>query len=239
MNYCDKVIILAGGQGARIRKAEPNLPKALIAVTDKPILYYIINELMANGIQKFYFSLGYMAPKIVDYVKSDFPNLNCAFFIESTPLGTGGTLRRTLNLCQDGEYLIVNGDTFLRYDICALAKFHAENRSNFSIVSVFKDRPDRYGVLGFQDSQILDFREKQYIESGWINAGHYMINSREFKQSLISFGYDQKVVFSLEDFLERLVGCNQLFGFKVDTDFIDIGIPEDLELARNSFQWGC
>ena len=91
-----KALILAGGYGSRISQVEPNLPKALISVTDKPILYFIIKELIKNEIEEFYFSLGYMASQIIDYMKNNFPNLNCIFHIESEPLGTGGAVRNTL-----------------------------------------------------------------------------------------------------------------------------------------------
>ena len=73
-----KALILAGGYGSRISQVEPNLPKALIC-TDKPILYFIIKELIKNEIEEFYFSLGYMASQIIDYMKNNFPNLNCIF----------------------------------------------------------------------------------------------------------------------------------------------------------------
>lgn len=237
MKYCEKAIILAGGRGTRIQKAEPLLPKALIKVTDRPILHYIIIELMDNGVRDFYFCLGYMASQIVDYVKSNFPSLNCVFFIENTPLGTGGTLLNAINSCEVGNYLVVNGDTFLSYDIRAFAEFHSKNQSSFSIVSVFKETPDRYGVMRFKGSCILEFCEKQQKESGWINAGHYLIYSQEFKRMVNSFGYRQTHSFSLEVFLEKLVDRHVLFGFKVESDFIDIGIPEDLNIARKKFRW--
>ena len=137
----------------------------------------------------------------------------------------------------DDDYLVVNGDTFLRYNVQALSDFHANMHSTYSIVSVHIKVPERYGVLQFQDNRITEFFEKKYQNPGWINAGHYMVNSNEFKCALKALGYDKETTFSLEAFLARFVECNNIYGFKVDTDFIDIGVPDDLKFARDSFKW--
>ena len=237
MKQLNQAIILAGGKGTRIRTAEPSVPKALIKVTAKPILYYILNDLIENGIQKFYFSLGHMAPQIEKFVKINFPNIDCNFTVEKSPLGTGGALLSTLNQCEADDYLVVNGDTFVRYDMRAFYDFHNENQSSFSILSVFQKYPDRYGVLKLQKNKIAEFLEKTQTSAGWINAGHYLIDSRKFIEDVTEYGYNQENAFSLEALLESLVGDRQLFAFKVRSDFIDIGIPSDLQTARNSFKW--
>jgi len=232
-----KAIILAGGKGTRIRTVEGKTPKSLIQVTDKPILFYILQHLKHYGFEEFIFSLGYGYDEIIEYLDQTFPKSKFSYVIENTPHGTGGALRYSFEQSEVETYLVVNGDTFVNYDINDFVNFHLRSDQKFSLVAVSVDQSERYGFLTFQGELITNFLEKGNQQNGWINAGHYLINSSLFASMMTDFGYETSEKFSLEEFMERAAIWLRLRGFKTHADFIDIGVPDDLEFARRQFIW--
>ena len=88
-----EAIILAGGLGTRLKEAVPDLPKCMAPVAGRPFLFYVINYLRSQGIEKFIFSLGYKHHFIEDYLKGHFETLIYDVVIENEPLGTGGAVQ--------------------------------------------------------------------------------------------------------------------------------------------------
>src|SRR4026208_2003950 len=112
-----EAIILAGGLGTRLRDKVPDLPKCMAPVAGRPFLFYVINYLRSQGIEKFIFSIGYKYEIIEEYLNSQFPTLNYECSVEAEPLGTGGAIQLALNKTTEQDLLIVNGDTLFRVDL--------------------------------------------------------------------------------------------------------------------------
>src|SRR6185295_17533011 len=89
----EEVIILAGGLGTRLRNTIPDLPKCMAPVAGRPFLFYVINYLRSEGIEKFIFSIGYKQEVIADYLNDHFATLDYTCVIEDEPLGTGGAIK--------------------------------------------------------------------------------------------------------------------------------------------------
>jgi len=104
-----EAIILAGGLGTRLREALPDLPKCMAPVNGRPFLFYIINYLRSQGIEKFIFSLGFRHQVIEAYLNAEFSTLNFQCLIEKEPLGTGGAILATqfLKLILSGLLLLI------------------------------------------------------------------------------------------------------------------------------------
>lgn len=230
-NMTTTAIILAGGLGTRIASAEPGIPKVLIKVSTHTILDHLIHFLLKNSISKICIALGHKSTVIKDHVLRNYSDVDFVFSIEEKKLGTGGAVRHALKNLDDDQVLVVNGDTFADFNVQKFKHFHNEVQSNFTVLSVLNSDISRYGALKFSNKNILSFNEKNGRGRGWINAGSYMINVDFF----LDLEFPEQ--FELEELMQNLAQNRKLFGFKEKCDFIDIGIPEDLHIARKHWQW--
>ncbi|MCF3112002.1 HAD-IIIA family hydrolase [Niabella sp. CC-SYL272] len=231
-NNAQEAIILAGGLGTRLREAVPDLPKCMAPVAGHPFLYYVINYLRRQGIQRIIFSLGYKHEVIEDYLAKEFSTLQYDCCIEDEPLGTGGAIQLALQKASGTDVFVVNGDSFFAFNAPQLLTLHSLTQADCTLALKPMQQFNRYGVVTTDEQQrILSFREKQYYESGLINAGIYLVRKTAFLQK------DFPSKFSFEkDYLEQFVNAGRFSGAVADGYFIDIGIPEDYSRAQNDFQ---
>ncbi|MEO6190672.1 MAG: HAD-IIIA family hydrolase [Saprospiraceae bacterium] len=224
-------IILSGGLGTRLAHILPDIPKSLAIVHSKPFLNYLIDYLIEQKIDHFIFSIGYKSDQIINFVKSNYPNLKVSFCIENSPLGTGGAIINSMKLVRSNQFFVCNADTYYPINLEKLEKFHSSVQSDFTIGLKPMLKPYRYGtVTRSKVGKILDFVEKKDIEYGLINGGIYLIN----KNYLNNLNFPHS--FSLEkELLEKRFSTDLIFGQIQDVFFIDIGIPDDYELAQKLF----
>jgi D-glycero-alpha-D-manno-heptose 1-phosphate guanylyltransferase len=225
-----EAIILAGGLGTRLRDTVPDLPKCMAPVAGRPFLFYVINELRKQGIEKFVFSLGYKHELIEEYLKAQFSTLHFNCSVEEEPLGTGGAIRLACEKTTDEHVLVVNGDTLFRIDLKSLTAIHHDHSADTTLALKPMKNFDRYGVVELnEDNSVKGFREKQFCAAGLINGGVYLLNVKSFS----SREWPQKFSFEKE-WLET--GLDRLYGSVQDGYFIDIGIPEDYEKAQKELK---
>lgn len=227
-----EAIILAGGLGTRLRERVPDLPKPLAPVAGNPFLYYVITYLLKEGINTLVFALGYKHETITTYVSENFPEVRALYFVEESPLGTGGAIRMALNHCTTDHVVIANGDTLFHADLQEMYRIHLQQQALCTIALKPMQHFNRYGtVITGKDNRIVHFEEKKEVENGLINGGVYLIHrSRFIELPLPVPGSFEK------DFLEKYATTEVLTGVVTDTYFIDIGIPDDYERANRDFQ---
>lgn len=231
-----EAIILAGGLGTRLKEAVPDLPKCMAPVNGRPFLFYVINYLRSQGIEKFIFSLGYMHEVIEEYLNVQFSTLNFQCSIEKEPLGTGGAILASCYKTTEENVLVVNGDTLFKVNIAALSSFHFKNQSHCSLALKPMKNFDRYGIVELnEDDSIHSFKEKQFYKEGLINGGVYILNVSKFMEE----EFPSKFSFE-KDYLEKYHDTRKIYATVQDEYFIDIGIPEDyqrvqLELKQADF----
>ena len=199
-------------------------------VGGRPFLFYVINHLRLQGIEKFIFSLGYKHEIIEEYLKNQFATLSYQCSIEEEPLGTGGAIQLACKKLRAENVLVANGDTLFKINLPALAGLHQQKKADCTLALKPMQNFDRYGVVELNDDGwVLDFKEKQFYRSGYINGGVYLLNVSSFLSG------QWPVKFSFEkDYLEKKPG--KLFGIAQDEYFIDIGIPEDYNRAQKELQ---
>ncbi|HXB35583.1 MAG TPA: sugar phosphate nucleotidyltransferase [Puia sp.] len=226
MGDIKEAIILAGGLGTRLRPAVPDLPKCLAPVGGRPFLAYVTDYFRREGIGKFIFALGYKSADFDAFFRTEFPHGDYEISLEAEPLGTGGAIRQACERVEESTALILNGDTFFRIDLEALAEFHTRKQAGCSLCLKPMQDFDRFGVVELAaDDRVSRFREKQYYRSGLINGGVYALE----KTALLAGEWPK--IFSFEkDYLEA-GREEQLYGMVQDRYFIDIGIPEDYRRA--------
>jgi len=225
-----EAIILAGGLGTRLRETIPDLPKCMAPVAGRPFLFYVVNELRMQGVERFIFSLGYKHEVIESYLDNQFPTLEYATVIEKEPLGTGGAILFALQKAGSGAVVIANGDTLFKVDLNDLADKHIKNQSECTLALKPMKDFDRYGVMETgSDGQVTSFKEKQFYKQGNINGGVYILDPKKFKKH----SWPQKFSFE-KDYLEKQK--SGLYAFAQDVYFIDIGIPEDYQRAQDELK---
>lgn len=222
MGVIKEAIILAGGLGTRLRAAVPDLPKCLAPVGGRPFIGYVTEHFRREGIERFIFALGYKSDHFEEFFQAEFPNGGYDISLEEEPLGTGGAIRQACGQVEGTTVLVLNGDTFFRVGLGALADFHAEKQADCSLCLKPMRDFDRFGVVELtDDARVSRFREKQYYPAGLINGGVYALDKAALLRK------ERPKVFSFEkDYLEA-DGEDRLYGLVQDRYFIDIGIPED------------
>lgn len=220
-----EVAILAGGLGTRLRGVLDDRPKILAPVSGRTFLDHLLAALAVAGVQRVVLCLGYMADKVIAHLQAEPPPLTVDWVVESQPLGTAGALRFARPHLHGDRVLVINGDTWLGFDLPGLlARFDAGAAMG---ALVFAEVPDvaRYGRLDVDVAgYVTAFQEKDMASHGpgIVNGGVYLLSSTLLDQ--LAAGE----AISLEhDFLEKLPP-GTLLAYRAAGPFVDIGTPESL-----------
>lgn len=223
-----EAIVLAGGFGTRLAHVVPDACKPMAPVVGRPFLRFVLDQLAAAGFDRVVIADGYRREQIEGFFGSSYRGLDIVYSPEDEPLLTGGAVRRALEKCSDGWVFVLNGDTWLDVDFAAMEA--AADRAPAGVraaIAVKRMRDfERYGTVDVApDGVIAAFREKRPCADGLINAGVYLI-----RRDALSALPER---FSLEsDYFERAVRDGSLLAVECGGKFIDIGVPEDYELAQ-------
>jgi D-glycero-alpha-D-manno-heptose 1-phosphate guanylyltransferase len=224
-----EAVILAGGFGTRLRELVPNLPKPMAPINGKPFLEVLLNSLEQKRFEHLVLSLGFMANFIIDHFGDQYRSMKLSYCVEDAPLATGGATRLASQQILGDHYYVINGDTFLDFDVDGVEGKWAAHREPI-IVGRYVSDTGRYGRLIVQGDAVIGIAEKTTIGEGLINAGCYVFARDQLKQ------YPLNQSFSLEsDYLPAQLSKQKFNLFICDGIFIDIGIPEDYCRAQNFF----
>lgn len=222
-------IILAGGQGTRLREVIKDVPKPMAKINNVPFLDILISKLeTCPKINKIILAIGYKSEKITDYYTNSSCKKDIHFSIEQSPLGTGGALKKAFPLTNTENILVLNGDSFLDINLDDFTDFHRTKKSKLSIAIKEKNDASRYGkIILSKSNKIIYFQEKANTPSaGFINAGIYIFNREIFTS------FPNKETFSLENDFFSALAQNFSFGFPCNKTFIDIGTKNSYHNAQ-------
>jgi glucose-1-phosphate cytidylyltransferase len=196
-----KVILLAGGLGTRLSKYTETLPKPMVQIGGKPILWHIMKTYAHFGHKDFYVALGYKAEVIKEYFLH-YRTLNADFTVDLGTGGvnshqldevdwkvtlvntgqhsmTGGRVKRMKSFIGNETCLLNYGDGLSNVDLDQLIKFH---KSHGKLVTVTAVHPGaRFGELEIKGKQVTSFQEKPQTKQGWINGGYFVIEPKFFE----------------------------------------------------------
>ena len=226
-------IILAGGEGTRLRPLTYNLPKALIPVQGKTLTEHVIDVLKKLDIDEVILSIGYMADKVKDYFGdgSKF-NLKITYAVEKEPMGTAGPLILLPKINE--TFVMVNGDNLFHLDFKKMLELHKKNKATATIALTKVEDVSHFGVARLEGDKILEFIEKPKKEeapSNYINSGYYILEPKVF--DIVKgkdFAMMEKEVFP------KLAKEGKLFGYKDNGQWFDTGTLENYERVKNEWK---
>lgn len=216
-----EAIVLAGGFGTRLSTVVSDVPKPMAPINGRPFLEYLLDDLNEKGISRVILAVGYKKEIIKSHFNKKYKNIDIVYSDEDIPLGTGGAIKKALNLAKAKDIFIINGDTFFDINLKEMYQFHKKNSSKLTLAIKEMEKFDRYGSLILEEDRIIKFEEKKYNDKGYINGGIYLINKELLNEK-------EKESFSFEkEILENENLKIEKYGYKSEGYFIDIGIPED------------
>jgi dTDP-glucose pyrophosphorylase len=169
------IVIMAGGQGSRLRPLTNVLPKPLIPIGDKTMLEDIMDRFVACGSNKFFLSVNYKADFIKNYfTQLSSPSYKIEFFQEDKPLGTAGSLKLLRDKI-NSTFFVSNCDIIIDEDYSHILEYHKGNKNDITLVTAMKNYSIPYGIVETSDRGLLsEIKEKPNL-SFQINTGLYIL----------------------------------------------------------------
>ena len=218
-----KAIIMAGGQGTRLRPLTCTLPKPMLEIATRPVIEYTIELLKKHGIREIGITLHYLPEVIRSHLGTGRDmDVSIDYFTETTPLGTAGSIKQAEDFLSD-TFIVMSGDGLCDVDLTKAIQFHNANNADVTVVLTATEAPLEYGaVITDESSKIIRFDEKpswSEVVTDKINTGIYIIN----KDVLSYIPKDKPFDFSNELFPLLMSEQKRIFGYFSANYWCDIG----------------
>jgi mannose-1-phosphate guanylyltransferase/phosphomannomutase len=218
-----KAVIMAGGEGTRLRPQTSNLPKPMLPLVGRPMMEHIVSLLRRHGITDIVVTVAFLPNAIRSYFGDGSElGVRMVYATEETPLGTAGSVRNAQEELTE-RFLVISGDVLTDIDLSAIIAFHEKNEALATIALCAVENPLEFGiVITREDGSIERFLEKPgwgQVFSDTINTGIYVLEPEIF--DVIPEG--RAVDFSSEVFPAVLEAGGPLFGYVADGYWEDVG----------------
>ena len=213
-----QAVILAAGEGQRLRPFTATKPKVMLAIADKPILQYVVESLAQNGIRNIVLVVGYRRDQVFDYMGAGEKfGVEITYVTQERQLGTAHALAQAKGVVKN-EFLVLPGDNLIEAD--TVAQFGALKPNAMLVKRV--DNPVRYGVVTIEGGVVKDIVEKpREATSNIINTGIYAFTNEIF--NFIEPELD------IPDALNKMIAQDyQITGKEIDSTWLDIVYPWDI-----------
>lgn len=228
-NYPNKVVLMAGGLGTRLRPLTYSVPKPLLKVGDKPIIETIMQNFSKYGFNDFILSVNYKAEMFEDYFGdgSKF-GFNIEYIHEPKRLGTAGALSLMRDKLKD-DFFVMNGDLLTNANFEHLLKFHQENNADGTMCVREYDFQVPYGVVDVDDGKVVSITEKP-THTFFVSAGIYMLNPTVLTYIPDDQFYDMPTLFE-----ELIKNDKHAVSYPLREYWLDIGRMEEFERANQEY----
>ncbi len=227
-----KAVIMAGGEGTRLRPLTRSTPKPLVPVVRRRCIDYSLGSLARAGITEIIVTTSYKAGMIVDALEAtDVGGISMLFSFERQPLGTAGGVAKT-SAYLDDTFIVMSADVLADVDLAAMMDLHRRKGADATMALTTVENVSEYGVVDLDDDQrIQRFQEKPSPEEAFsdlINAGIYVLEPHVMEHVPDDTRFD----FSRDLFPILLENDQPMYGHTLDGLWMDIGRPSDLILAN-------
>ena len=225
-----EALIMAGGEGKRLRPLTEKMPKPMLRIGEKPIIQYNIDRLLLYGVNRIHISIKYLGNHIVEYFEK-LPQYNGVlnFIEESEPLGTIGAISLIDDIAEE-SIIVMNSDILTNIDFEDFYKDYKASEAKLAIASTSYKIKVPYAVLETEHGMVKSFREKPSY-TYYSNAGIYILK-RECLKYIPS-----NTFFDATDLISALLSDNKkIISYPILDYWMDIGRLEDYKKAQNDIK---
>jgi mannose-1-phosphate guanylyltransferase / phosphomannomutase len=227
-----KAVVMAGGEGTRLRPLTSNQPKPMVPIVGKPCMEHIVELLKLHGFEDVIVTVAFLPRAIRTYFGGgEALGVDIGYSVEESPLGTAGSVKLAAGQLDD-TFLVISGDALCDVDLTALVEAHREKRASVTIGLKPVDNPLEFGiVVTDEDGRVERFLEKPswgQVFSDTINTGIYVLEPEVLKHIPPDRGYD----FSKELFPLLLEMGRPIYGQVLDGYWQDIGNLDQYKQAN-------
>jgi mannose-1-phosphate guanylyltransferase/phosphomannomutase len=224
-----KAVVMAGGEGTRLRPMTANQPKPLLPVVNRPIMEHVLRLLRRHGFTDTVVTVQFLASLIRNYFgDGDELGMNLQYATEETPLGTAGSVKNAEAELRDSRFVVISGDALTDIDLTAMARFHEASNALVTVALKRVQNPLEFGIVNTtDDGRIERFLEKPtwgQVFSDTANTGIYIMEPEIFKY--VAAG--ESVDWSQDVFPKLLDLGAPVFGYVADAYWEDVGTLESL-----------
>lgn len=223
-----KAVLMAGGEGSRLRPLTISRPKPMVPIVDRPVMGHIIELLKRHGITEIIITLQYLANIIQDfYGDGSAFDVDITYSVEEVPLGTAGAIKYASRLLDDDEpFMVISGDALTDFDLKAIMEAHHKSGALATLTLTRVPNPLEYGVvITDENGRIKQFLEKPNwgeVFSDTVNTGIYIIDPAVLDDIPLNEAFD----FSKDLFPLMLRRGDLLYGYIAEGYWTDVGTIE-------------
>ena len=227
-----KAMILAAGEGTRLRPLTAHLPKPMVPIVGTPLLERTLTWLADQGVTEAVINLYHRPQLIPDYFGERFAGIHLHYFFEDSLRGTAGGVKAAETILNDAPFFVIYGDNLIHADLRRLAAFHASHSSLGTLGLFHHPNPTAAGIVGLDsDGRITRFVEKPpagQIFSDLANAGVYVLNPAVLQ----SIPENSPSDFGRDIFPKLLAQGQPLYGTQLGGYLQDTGTPDAYRQAN-------
>jgi mannose-1-phosphate guanylyltransferase len=218
-----QALILAGGEGTRLRPLTSTVPKPVVPLVDRPFIAFMLDWLRSHGVDDIVISCGHMAAGVRNVLGDGSAfGVRLRYVEEPQPLGTGGALKYAESLLED-RFFMLNGDVLTDIDLGGQLAQHESSGARATLALTPVEDPSNYGLVRTaEDGRVTEFVEKpavDQIDTRNISAGAYVL-----ERSVLDLLEPEQPASIERDVFPQLVG-NGLYGCVSENYWLDIGTP--------------
>ncbi|MBL4907507.1 MAG: nucleotidyltransferase family protein [Sneathiella sp.] len=219
-------VIMAGGEGQRLRPLTKTVPKPLLKVGGKPLIERMVSRLISSGLRDIYVSVNYLGEKIEDHFGDGKRfGANISYLREQQKLGTAGALS-LLPVDIDGDVLVLNGDVIVGTEFSRFVNFHKSSGCAITVAVTPHDVTIPYGVVDVQNELVAGIDEKP-TNRFLVNAGMYVVQSRIIHQ------LEREKPINMTDIIaQALAAGEEVTPFFLHEPWLDVGTPAQYQVAH-------
>ncbi|MGO9779036.1 MAG: sugar phosphate nucleotidyltransferase [Streptosporangiaceae bacterium] len=228
-----KAVVMAGGEGTRLRPMTANQPKPLLPVVNRPIMEHVLRLLKRHGFDETVVTVQFLAALVRSYFgDGEEFGMSLQYATEEMPLGTAGSVRNAEDALRDEPFLVISGDALTDMDLTALVEFHKDKGALVTVALARVPNPLEFGiVITAEDGQIHRFLEKPtwgQVFSDTVNTGLYVMEP----EVLAEVPPGEAVDWAGDIFPRLLKRGAPLYGYVSESYWEDVGTHESYLKAQ-------
>jgi mannose-1-phosphate guanylyltransferase/phosphomannomutase len=228
-----KAVVMAGGEGTRLRPMTASMPKPLLPIVNKPIMEHVLRLLHRHGFSETVVTVQFLASLVRNYFgDGEELGMQLHYATEETPLGTAGSVKNAEHLLRDDTFVVISGDALTDFDLTSLVKFHHDKGAMVTVCLTRVPNPLEFGItIVDDDDRVQRFLEKPtwgQVFSDTVNTGIYVMEPEVFDYVKA----DEPVDWSADVFPRLVEDGQPIYGYVAEGYWEDVGTHESYVRAQ-------